>query len=95
MATPRNSNPSNHERSPAQSHAPKPDALDDAISMDELEAGEEDDAESDELLSDDERNAAGGALPYSDDGDNDNDDDDARERALPDHLRRDKDDVPE
>jgi hypothetical protein len=95
MTTRSTTKASSRANHPSQPTAPKPDVLDDAISMDDLEAGADDDDAADELLSDDERNATGGALPYSDDEDNDNDDDDVRERAIPDHLRRDKDDVPE
>ena len=75
---------------------PTSDVLDDALSLTDIDADTDEDPDgvATDLASDEERNSTGGALPSSDDGDNDNDDDDARERALPDHLRRDPDDQP-
>jgi hypothetical protein len=69
------------------------DALDEAVSLADLPvASLEEDEPAIESISAEEHNAAGGALPASDDGDNDNDNDDERERSIPDRLRRDPDD---
>lgn len=70
---------------------PRPDPLDDAVSLTDSVGGETDAESNDDVLGEDERNATGGALPAPDDEDNDNDNDDARERDIPDHLVRDED----
>lgn len=71
----------------------KADVLDDAVSLDDLADSSIPQLDMPEdLISEEERNSIGGALPSTDDEDNDNDDDDVRERTIPDHFRRDSDD---